>query len=231
MPSPDTRVPPPPTPTRLDDKLAHANAWIGAAPGGSVLQHIFQDLLAPPIEARREQWLRMVADVVNDLGSRVHGLTPEKLAADPAWLSLMMQASAVAIRTHREEKLVALRNALLNSKLPQSPDEDDQALFISLVDQLTAGHLRVLSFFRNPPEWGKNHGIPQDRNSTSIWGLMQRFPEWTGRQQYVTQIVVDLSSRGLLEGHRDLLTTSMTSTGPWAGRLTPYGRKLMQFIS
>jgi hypothetical protein len=55
----------------------------------------------------------------------VNDLTPERLATNEAFVTVTMQASQGAIRNHQQAKLEALRNAVLNSALPNPPQEDE----------------------------------------------------------------------------------------------------------
>ncbi|HET7057475.1 MAG TPA: hypothetical protein VFI05_02010, partial [Nitrospiraceae bacterium] len=96
---------------------------------------------------------------MTEVQRRVEGLTTEKLAANETFVTVAMQASQMAIRNHQKEKLRALRNAVLNSALPNPPQEDEQMIFLRLVDQLTPWHLRVLRLFNDPVEWMKENGI------------------------------------------------------------------------
>ena len=55
-----------------------------------------------------------------------------------------MQATQEAIRTHQEEKLEALRNAVLNTALGEGPDFDRKQIFLNKIAVLTPLHVRVL---------------------------------------------------------------------------------------
>ena len=99
-------------------------AIVSAIPAASgPLQVIFENVFSAPIEKRKQAWLEQLADVVTEVQKRVEGLTPEKLAANEAFITVTMQASQVAIRNHQQEKSQALRNAILNSVL-RRPKED-----------------------------------------------------------------------------------------------------------
>jgi len=126
-------------------------AIISAVPtAGGPLQVAFENIFASPIEKRKQAWLEELAAVVTEVQERVKDLTPEKLAANEAFVTVAMQASQVALRNHQKSKLDALRNAVLNSALPNPPQEDEQMIFLRLIDQLTPWHLRVLALLDNP---------------------------------------------------------------------------------
>lgn len=126
---------------------------------GGPLQVLFENVFSAPIEKRKQAWLEQLAEVVTELQRRVEGLTAEKLATNETFITVAMQASQMAVRNHQKEKLQALRNAVLNSALPNPPQEDEQMIFLRLIDQLTPWHLRVLGLLNNPVEWMKEAGL------------------------------------------------------------------------
>src|SRR5258707_556352 len=67
-----------------------------------------------------------------------------------AFVTTALQATQIAVRTRQEEKLNALRNALVNSALAGAPDETIQQIFLNHVDSPTAWRLRVLAFLCDP---------------------------------------------------------------------------------
>ena len=62
-------------------------------------------------------------------------------------------------RTHDQAKKNALRNAVLNSALPDAPDADTQAMLLSLIDRYTPSHLRLLTLWNDPPGWFASHHL------------------------------------------------------------------------
>ena len=59
----------------------------------------------------------------------------------------------MATRNHEQEKIDALRNAVLNSALPHPPDDSLQQTFLAWVDRFTVWHLHSLSLFDDPKAW------------------------------------------------------------------------------
>ena len=117
--------------------------------GGS-LSVLLDSIFTAPLEKRKLEWEENLTDVITDLQDRVEGLTPEKLSKDQAFVTVVFQASQIAIRNHQKEKIDALRGAIFNSVLPNAPEENQQLIYLRLIDQLTPWHLRVLTFLNNP---------------------------------------------------------------------------------
>lgn len=143
-----------------------------------------------------------------------------------------MQASQMAIRNHQKEKLRALRNAVLNSALPNPPQEDEQMIFLRLVDQLTPWHLRVLRLFNDPVEWMKENEITYPG-----WGIggvsmviEHCFPDLRGQRDTYEQIIRDLQTDGLVKEGKFLHIT-MTGHGMVEARTTDRGKRFIKFIT
>ena len=87
--------------------------------------------------------MAQVSDAINTLQSRA-GLTVEALASNEAFISLLCQATPIALRHHQQEKLVCLKNALISVGSPEFTDEDLAFQFLRYIDELTVSHLSVL---------------------------------------------------------------------------------------
>ncbi|MBX3658790.1 MAG: hypothetical protein KF740_10180 [Ramlibacter sp.] len=193
---------------------------------------MFENLFTSPIERRKEAWLQQLADVVKEVESRVADLTPEKLAHNEAFVTVAMQASQIALRNHHQAKLEALRNAVLNAALPNPPQEDEQMIFLRLIDQLTPWHLKVLSVLDDPVQWMARHGV-----ANPGWGmggpstvLEHCLPDLRGQRETYDQIVRDLQSEGLV-GQGQFLHVTMTGGGMVGSRTTDRGKRFIRFIT
>jgi len=147
-------------------------------------------------------------------------------------VTVAMQATQIALRNHQEAKLEALRNAVLNAALPNPPQEDEQMIFLRLIDQLTPWHLRVLSVLDEPVRWMERHGV-----ANPGWGmggtatvLEQCIPELRGQRDTYDQIARDLQSEGLL-AQGQFLHVMMTGSGMVASRTTDRGKRFIRFIT
>lgn len=219
--------------TATDIAREVGRAIVSAIPAaGGPLQVAFENIFSSPIEKRKEAWLNQLADVINEVQKRVGEITPEKLAENDAFVTVVMQASQVAIRNHQQEKLEALRNAVLNAALPNPPHEDEQMIFLRLIDQLTPWHLRILSVLDDPIKWMERNNIHNPG-----WGmggastvLEYCFPHLQGQRETYDQIVLDLQGQGML-GQGQFLHVMMTGGGMVASRTTDRGQRFIRFIS
>lgn len=221
-----------PEATRGDAAHAVVKAALSAVPvvGGPATE-LFSAIIEPPLTRRRNEWIERIAAAVRELQDKVEGLTPESLSQNESFVTTLLHATQVASRSHQEEKLEALRNAVMNAVLPGSPEEDQQRIFLTYIDDLTPWHLRVLAFFDNPLDWGEKHDItfPSWRSGGPADVLEHSFAELKGNRIFYDQLVRDLQARGLLS--EGWLHTMMTATGMFASRTTDLGKSFLAFIS
>jgi hypothetical protein len=65
--------------------------------------------------------------------TRVEGIERGSLPENQEFVSTLFQASAIALREHRREKLGALRNPVLNTAITTSGDENEGGMTVWLV--------------------------------------------------------------------------------------------------
>jgi hypothetical protein len=215
-----------------DDAYLTMKAALSALPVvGGPLAELFGAVIMPSLDKRRVEWLNALSEGLSDLQQRVEGLSFENLAGNELFVSNVLQASQAALRTHQEDKLIALRNAVLNTLLPNAPDEDQQSIFLNYVDTLTPWHLRILKFFEDPRVWGVKNNVsyPHWSSGGPSSVLEHTFPELKDRRDFYDQIVKDLHSRGLL--NTEQLHMMMTESGMFASRTTKLGKSFIGFIT
>ena len=211
-----------PTPSAADVAHALVKGVLAEVPGiGGPLAEMFQTFFGPPIEKRREDWMRRVATVLTTLLAK--GLTVESLQNDDRFISAVVQTTLIAQRTHQQDKLNALRNALINIGIGQDADEALHSVFLSYVDAFTVWHLKLLAFFQTTPD------SRVEFEATEV--LLQTFPELKDRPELVDAIVSDLTSRDLLN------LGNMSGSSRIVGRMltpkhtTPLGDRFLKFIA
>jgi hypothetical protein len=137
-----------------------AEAALGSVPlAGAALAVTFVTALGWRLEQRRDKWFTQLAEGVEDLRKRVEDLDLETLADNPLFVDAVVTATRTVEHTHQEEKISALRNAVLNSAAPDAPDADTQAIILSLVDRFTPSHLRLATLWDDPLAWFARHGL------------------------------------------------------------------------
>lgn len=214
--------------------IAHllARAGLSMVPVfGGAAKEVFAAIVAPPIVKRREEWMEEIGRRLKELEEKIHGFKVENLAENQVFVTTVMYATTIAIRNHQDEKIEALKNAVLNAALPSAPEEDLQMMFLSFVDAFTPWHVRILEFFDDPSEWMKSHHI----TFAIVMGgpssaLVRAFPELVNKRSFYDQIVRDLASHGLIN-QGEWLHTTMSEDGMLASRTSDMGKNFIRFIS
>ena len=98
------------------------------------------------MQRRLEKWREEISQALVYLMEN-QGVKLENLQASEQFVTIVAQATTIAIRTHQKEKLDSLRYAIENSALAPNNDEDLHLTFIRYIDELTPSHLSLLSFF------------------------------------------------------------------------------------
>ncbi len=154
----DSREPfPEPTARDLAEAVVRTSLSLVAVVGGPA-NRVLDLAIVPAYERRRADWFRRLDDRLKCLEQAVEGLTVESLRDDDDFISAVTTATLIGLRTHDEEKLAALQNAVVNVALGRESAPNLQSVFLSLVDYLTPLHMRLLRFFQDPRVFGETPG-------------------------------------------------------------------------
>jgi hypothetical protein len=116
---------------------------------------------------------------------KVEGFGVESLKDNEAFISTVVTACQAAIRTHEQEKLEALRNAVLNVAQGSGLTADQVAIFLGLIERYTPWHLRILRLFQSPLSLAAAKGIrPENFYMGSRTQLLETYyPELRGQNR------------------------------------------------
>lgn len=211
-----------PKPTKGDAAHTIVKAGISAIPvvGGPGVE-LFQYLVQPPLDKRRAEWMEEVGEKLHELEER--GFDIESLSDNEGFISAVMHASQMAMRTHKDEKREALKNAVLNVAIGHSPGEALEHMFLDWIDSLSVLHLQVLKLFQNPTP-------PPNMSMGGLSSVLEyNMPQLRGHDSTYLQIWRDLYSRGLV--NTDNMNMTMSGSGLGARRTTPLGDSFLSFIT
>lgn len=202
-------------PEAIPGDTAHtiAKAGLSAIPvvGGPVAE-LFEKLIIPPLTKRREAWLQSLANGLEALEKKVEGFSVQSLANDEEFVSMMMEASHIAMRNHSKEKLEALRNAVLNSAI-KPPDEYLQGVLLQFIAIATPWHFRVLDFYSNPETFVNEAGLKLETGDFLSHFIERIFPTLKGSDAFRLQIERDLLHYGLTLPEGAWYSERTTNTG------------------
>jgi hypothetical protein len=198
---------------------------------GGAAKELFNTVIAPPLAKRQAEWMDSIAQRLTELEKQYDGFEIENLIDNENFISTVFFTTTLNIRTHQEEKIRALENAVLNSALSINIEEDLQHIFLNFIDELTPTHLIVLKYFASPKAWleSKNETIPNFSfgGQNAIFNIA--FPELKKNQEFAKRIVDDLSERGLAQDWQ-AMHIGVTATTIFAPRITQLGNQFLSFI-
>jgi hypothetical protein len=218
-------------PTSRDIAVAVAKGMLGAVPYvGSVAAEMVSLFVTTPLDKRRSRWIESLAASLDGL-RRGEGVDWESLATNESFISTVFHATQVAMRSHQEEKLHALRNAVLSAARPGAPDDDLQLMFLGLVDSFTPWHLRLAKYLDDPALWCKRHEVSYGNlMAGAVSSVLElAFPELKGRRDFYDQLAKDLFANGLT--NTEGLHTMVTADAMVAPRTTEMGKSFLRFIT
>ena len=172
---------------------------IGAFPifSGTALE-VLNALIEPPLEKRKREWMIEITKVVNDLQKRFD-YDIETLSNNEQFISVLLHTSQIAIKNHQLEKINTLKVALLNSARNRELTDDQQFIFLRLLDEFTVPHIKILESTALGFCWSPRASEPEH----NVWlefsrMLLDEFDEFKDKTDLIYQIVSDLESRKLL---------------------------------
>ena len=205
----DNLMPPDPSPMTLMIKQV-----LNVATGG-LGGEIFESILLPSLRTRQREWWATLFERIDRLEVNVEDLSQRKEAIT----TYVLAASQAAIKTHDQEKLEALQNAVLNMLDGANQDDDLGSVLLGLVDSLQPMHLRILKAFDEGGE-----------------ALSQVRQDYRDQNDLTDSVLRDLASRGLLHEPDAFRRTIANPMGvqPYftlLWRATNLGKQLVSFIS
>jgi hypothetical protein len=180
-------------------------------------------------EARKDDWLNKMAEVVDDLSERFEDFDPATLANDQRFLSATAEASRIAVASHRREKLQMLKNALINLASGREPEEVMTARFLRFVEELEVDHFVFLKYASDPKVWFQAQGLHFPDNLISA-----------GRETFMAQaglplsgdesdmVLRDLARYGLAAEANRVAMSGHSAGGPF---ITSLGQRLLDFVT
>lgn len=185
----------------MTGQLAGAVAGVPvSAPASEFMSALFDE----PVKKRRTRWVEMMALRIVEMEAQLKELKIENLPNNEKFVSALLQASNIAARTHQKEKLEALANAVMETAIPSSVDDDIQLMFIQLVDRLTPSHLALLDYFNDKFGWSEKRNSPGfTMEGGWITNFDEAFPDFKGKRTAFYWTILDLINLALLREKPD----------------------------
>jgi hypothetical protein len=153
---------------------------------------LFRKFVTPPLEKRQHAWMQAVANTLEKLESN-KGLTLEDLNNNEAFVSVVLQATNVAIRNHHEEKRRLLASCVFNAGFTTDVETDLQLAFVRYIDELSPSHLVLLRAIRD-----RQNEIAPLKSYESIFELFKLNLENHPTRDVFKMMCLELQGRGLI---------------------------------
>lgn len=185
----------PPKPTTGDTAYLVTKALLSPIIGATEL---FERFVGPPLQKRTEKWMEEVAQALRYLEEN-QGIKLETLQGDERFITIVTQATIIAVRNHQQEKLDALRNAIINSATNPNLEEDIHLTFIRFIEELTPSHLALLKFFVS-----REDDLKLLTSYPSIYQLISSSATGSLPKDQFKMLIGDLNVRGLIWISQDI---------------------------
>jgi hypothetical protein len=156
---------------------------------GPLTEFFIDTYIGPPATKRTRNFLDAVVEELNELKSKIESVNFE----NPVFQTTFMQACQIAARTHKEQKLEALRNIVVNSSIPRAVEDDILAMFLNWIDGFTALHISTLKHLHYLDKY-------------ALKELETYFPMLEQNRAIYNQILKDLADRGLINLRENYVT-------------------------
>ncbi len=193
-------------------------------------------MIRSPMDKRVDNWRRELTAVVQILHRRLDEVELEALKRDDEFATTFLHVTRAAVSTHRKEKHEMLRNALVNSALPDAPVDDERTVFLNLLDEFSVAHVQILKTFRllpvNESHFSLSLGSDSWRQNLAtghLYDFVRNANPHVGLDFHLfLSILPDLHNRGLIsnshpEPHRASRLTQLPE-------LTTFGHRFLKFI-
>jgi hypothetical protein len=214
-----------------DIAYALAKAGVSQIPiVGAVASELLGLIVTPPMEKRKQKLITEIGEKLRELES-TKSLQLDDLSKNDQFIDTVAQATALALKTSDQEKIIAFKNAIFNTALGETPDKTLSQIFLSLIDRFTTLHIQILRLFDNPQDWFRQHH--QRPPALAIGGLshviIAAYPDLNNQQDLMNIVWNDLQAAGL--HNTPSMNATMTGDGLMQSRLTTMGRQFLQYIS
>jgi hypothetical protein len=201
-------------------------ATLASLPIGASVASLLTDYIPNSKFKRISEFAKQIAEDLKRLSEKVNKdyITKDEFAY------MFEQSFRGVAQNYQREKIDALRGILLNSAIRQDVRQEEKEFFLSLVNNLSVLHIRILKFLANPRDYVQEQEI--DPNSVQ-GGFRDIFR--TLMPEIDTSIIEsafgDLFQLGLIGTNKTIFNTMTSASGLnlVGDRAEALGRKFIEF--
>ena len=175
---------------------------------------------------RLEKFAQQIADDLLELSDRVN----ESYIQTDNFAYIFEKSFRGVAENYHPEKISSFRGILINSAVRDDYSEEEKEYFITLVNTLSALHIRILRFMSQPNQYLSDSGISEDQ---IVGGFSDFFPvAIPGVSLSVIESAFgDLYQYGLINTEKTIFRTMTGGQGLHllGNRVSDFGHRFIQF--
>jgi len=203
-------------------------AGLSTAPFCGGIASLLSDYIPSTRFTRLESFVEQIAEDLN----RLQGQVNSDLIATDEYAHLFENCLRGVAQNYQNEKLQMFRGIIINSLITESAHEEERLYYLSLVNNLSTLHIRILKFMENPRLYLEESEIAEDQITG---GFSNFFP--IAIPNVNLQIIIaafsDLYDYGLINTSKDIFHTMTSGQGLrlLGDRVSDFGKNFIQFCT
>lgn len=203
-------------------------AALASVPIGASFTSLLKEYIPDARFKRIDRFARQVAEDLKRLSDKidVDYITKDEFAY------MFEQSFRGVAQNYQEEKIEAFRAILLNSAIRKDVIQEEKEFFLSLVNNLSVVHIRILKFLANPEGYISEQGINRDSIQGGFRDIFRTLmPEL--ETMIVKSAFGDLYQLGLIGTDKTIFGTTTSASGLQlvgdGRRVEDLGRRFIEF--
>ncbi len=207
-----------PKDNKNDYIIKGAKGLAGAVPfvGGAIAE-IIEAGLKPRLTTGMDEWMISIAERIERIEQNNGIKILESLPNNEEFISVLLEASSRAVKTHKQNKRKWLKNMVVNSSFGNL-EFDKKMLFFNYLDQLSEYHLKMIFLIKqNQEKIEKREAL--EYNATERYIEKEAMPEDPKIAAYMRSQLEDM-----------IFIDSIVQDGTGYMVLTPHAEEFYNFI-
>ncbi len=203
-------------------------AVLASVPIGASFTSLLKEYIPDARFKRIDRFARQVAEDLKRLSDKIDAdyITKDEFAY------MFEQSFRGVAQSYQEEKIEAFRAILLNSAIRKDVIQEEKEFFLSLVNNLSVVHIRILKFLANPEAYISEQGINRDSIRGGFRDIFRTLmPEL--ETMIVESAFGDLYQLGLIGTDKSIFHTIVSGSGLQlvgnGHRVKDLGRRFIEF--
>ena len=205
-----------------------AQSALGMVPvAGPALQQFVAQVIGEPLQRRREDWHREVHAAILRLQQAADGFGIPTLQENQEFLSVVYEATHIAMKTRSEAKRERLINSVLHAAKGVSLDDAVRGRFMACIDRFSDNHVLALRVLDNPRDFPACVERCRSMSMGARLNVLRAVSPDTEDDAF-EEICSDLLQERFIEGG---FKTTISGDGLLQSSTTKVGQAFLRFIS